>query len=93
MEAKITMSIGALIGIIAAVAGPITTALVYMYKQREGTQRELVNLTKTFIEDNMRAKLVIEKTLENNTNALNEVRTVIKELPEQINLHVAARKQ
>ena len=89
MEAQITLSIGALIGIIAAVAGPIVTALVYMYKQRENTQKDILTLTKTFTESTMSHKQV----LENNTNALNEVKNVIKELPDQIMLHAAASRK
>lgn len=89
MEAKITMSIGALIGIIAAIVGPIIGALVYMYKQRENTQKDILNLTKTFTESTMGHRQV----LENNTTALNEVRNVIKELPDQIMLHAAASRR
>lgn len=89
MDTQLTLSIGAIIAIIAAVAGPLTTALVYMYKQRENTQKEMINLTKSFTESMMSHKQV----LENNTNALNEVRTVIKELPEQIMLHNAASQK
>ena len=105
MDTQITMSIGALIAIIAAAVGTLSTVTVYIYKKREedrkerDTQREverkeIIELTKTFTESTVSNKLVIEKVLENNTAALNEVRAVIKELPDQIVLHVAAaRKQ
>jgi len=93
------MSIGALIAIISACTGPIITALVYMYKQREGTQKEIINLTKTFIEASAANRQAFiehsssnKQVLENTTNALNELRTCIKELPDQIMLHTAARR-
>jgi hypothetical protein len=90
MEQEIKMSITALVGLISLIVGPIIAALVYMYKQRENTQKEILSLTKTFTESTMSHKQV----LENNTSALNEVKTVIKELPDQIMLHAAAaRKQ
>lgn len=89
MDQEIKMSIGALIGIISSIVGPIIVALVYMYKQRENTQKDILSLTKTFTESTMSHKQV----LENNTNALNEVKTVIKELPDQIMLHALAAKK
>lgn len=93
MDTEVTLSVQAIILVVGAIASPLCGVIIFLFKfyesRRKEDKTEMINLTKSFTESMMSHKQV----LENNTSALNEVRTVIKELPEQIMLHNAASQK
>ena len=79
MEGQITLNLNQLLAIIGAIVVPVVTALVFVYKRGESKSKEIVTLTKSFVE----VTKDHSKALENNTE-------VIKKLPDTIMLHIRA---
>lgn len=93
------MSIQVLIGIIAGIVGPILTALVYLYKQREADRKEqdarresdkkeTLELTKSFIECQNNQT----RALENNNRVIDRTNLVMEKIQDHLMLTAAKSK-
>lgn len=81
MEATITLKVSDIIVLIGAIAIPLCTALIFVYKRKEAQGKAMIDLTKSFVESSKD----LSKAIENNTK-------VIEKLPETIMLHINAKK-
>lgn len=81
MEGKLTLSLTEIITIVGAIAIPLCSALVLVYRRGEAKNKIIIDVTKSFIE----VSKDHSKALENNTR-------VIEKLPETIMLHIKAKR-
>lgn len=94
------MTIGALLAIFGAVLGPVITAMVYMYKQRETDRREqdsrreedkkeTLELTRSFIEcQNNQVK-----ALENNNRVIDRTNAVMEKIQDHLMINAAKARE